>query len=132
MNFRQDKRIERKLSILGGKPVIKGTRITVDFILELLAQGWGVGQILKNYPQLKREDISAALEYSAKALRIQSLYSIKGWNLVKFLADENIPLEVVSFLKKDGVEIESVSVIKPGISDEEILEIANRENKDFW
>ncbi len=51
--------------------------------------------------------------------------------MVKFLADENIPLEVVSFLKKDGVEIESVSVIKPGISDEEILEIANRENKDF-
>jgi uncharacterized protein (DUF433 family) len=78
MKFRLDEKINRKLGILGGKPVIKGTRITVDFILELLAQGWTVEHILKNYPQLKRRDISVALEYSVKALKIQSLYSIKG------------------------------------------------------
>ncbi len=78
MKFRQENRIEKRLSILGGKPVIKGTRIAVDFILKLLAQGWEIEQILKNYPQLKREDINAALDYSAKALRVQSLYSIKG------------------------------------------------------
>ena len=69
MKFRQDKRIERKFGILGGKPVIKGTRIAVDFILELLAQGWTTEQILKNYPQIKRDDIIAVLEYSARALK---------------------------------------------------------------
>ena len=49
--------------------------------------------------------------------------------MIRFLADENIPLEAVNSLKKEGIEIESISVIKPGIDDEEILEMANRENK---
>ncbi len=69
-------RIETNQKILVGKPVIKGTRISIDFILELLAQGWTYEQILKNYPQLKREDISAALEYSARALKLESLYPL--------------------------------------------------------
>jgi uncharacterized protein (DUF433 family) len=47
--------------ILVGKPVIKGTRIAVEFILDLLADGWDSERILKNYPQLKRDDILAAL-----------------------------------------------------------------------
>ncbi|MBY9002316.1 MAG: DUF433 domain-containing protein [Candidatus Heimdallarchaeota archaeon] len=42
---------------LVGKPVIKGTRISVEFILELLVNEWTVNQILENYPQLKKEDI---------------------------------------------------------------------------
>lgn len=57
-------RIETNTKILVGKPIIKGTRIVVDFILDLLAQGWTREKILKNYPQLKDEDIKAALEYS--------------------------------------------------------------------
>ncbi len=69
-------RIETSPKILVGKPIIKGTRISVDFILELLAQGWTYERILKNYPQLKKEDISAALEYSAHALKLESLYSL--------------------------------------------------------
>jgi uncharacterized protein (DUF433 family) len=48
--------------VLSGKPVIKGTRIAVEFILELLANSWTVEDILKNYPQLKREDVAAALK----------------------------------------------------------------------
>ena len=69
-------RIETNPKIVVGKPIIKGTRISVDFILELLAQGWTYEQILKNYPQLKRDDISAALEYSAHALKLESLYPL--------------------------------------------------------
>jgi uncharacterized protein (DUF433 family) len=52
--------------VLMGKPIIKGTRIAVEFILDLLASGWTVKDILKNYPQLKKKDIIAALKYAAK------------------------------------------------------------------
>lgn len=74
-NLWQD-RIEINPKILVGKPIIKGTRISVDFILELLAHGWTIPTILKNYPQLKEEDISAALEYSSYALKLESVYPI--------------------------------------------------------
>ena len=55
--------------IIAGKPVIKGTRISVEFILELLANGWSYEEILRNYPQLEREDILAAIKYSVEILR---------------------------------------------------------------
>lgn len=55
--------------ILVGKPIIKGTRISVDFILDLLGNGWSYEQILENYPQLKKEDILAAISYSAEKVR---------------------------------------------------------------
>ncbi len=68
--------IEVNPNILVGKPIIKGTRISVDFILELLAQKWSVDDILKNYPQLKEKDIHAALEYSAHSLKLESIYPL--------------------------------------------------------
>jgi uncharacterized protein (DUF433 family) len=49
-----------------GKPVIRGTRISVEFILDLLANGWTIEEILKNYPQLKGEDVTATLKYTAE------------------------------------------------------------------
>ncbi len=55
--------------VLRGKAVIKGTRIPVYLILELLAAGMGVEDILKEYPELKEEDIRAALEYASKLLK---------------------------------------------------------------
>jgi uncharacterized protein (DUF433 family) len=51
--------------ILAGKPVIRGTRIAVEFILELLAAGQSESQILANYPGLTREDILACLAYAS-------------------------------------------------------------------
>lgn len=63
--------------ILVGKPIIKGTRISVDFILELLAKGWTYEEIQKNYPQLKRDDILAAIEYSLDILRDEKTYAAK-------------------------------------------------------
>lgn len=54
-------RIHADPKILVGKPVIKGTRIAVEFLLELLAEGWTREQILTSYPQLNAEDIRAAL-----------------------------------------------------------------------
>lgn len=55
--------------LLTGKPVIKGTRMAVEFIIELLAEQWTCEQILKNYPQLTEEDIRAALHYAVEALK---------------------------------------------------------------
>ena len=51
--------------ILVGKPVVKGTRLAVEFIVELLAQGWNEKEILRNYPGLIQEDITACLKYTA-------------------------------------------------------------------
>jgi len=51
--------------ILAGKPVIRGTRVAVEFILELLAAGQSESDILTNYPGLTREDILACLSYAS-------------------------------------------------------------------
>jgi len=51
--------------VLGGKPVIRGTRLAVEFILELLAAGQNENEILANYPGLAREDILACLAYAS-------------------------------------------------------------------
>ncbi len=66
--------IEADPNICGGKPVIKGTRITVEFILELLANGWSYEEILENYPQLKKEDILEAIKYAVEVLKEERIY----------------------------------------------------------
>ena len=55
-------------AIMGGKPVIKGTRIPVDLILRLLAQGTSLEDLVEDYPHLTKEDISAALLYGAEVI----------------------------------------------------------------
>ena len=55
--------------ILGGKPIIEGTRISVELILDLLASGVGEEDILEDYPHLSREDIHACLRYAARCYR---------------------------------------------------------------
>ena len=52
-------------NILAGKPVIRGTRLAVEFILELLAAGQSESEILSDYPGLTREDILACLSYAS-------------------------------------------------------------------
>jgi uncharacterized protein (DUF433 family) len=64
--------------ILVGKPVIRGTRIAVEFIIELLAEGWTVSQILENYPHLKAEDIQACLAYACQVMKMEKVYPIPG------------------------------------------------------
>ena len=56
-------------NILSGKPVIKGTRISVEFIMDLLAQDWNIDSIPANYPQLSSDDVKAAVKYSAEAVK---------------------------------------------------------------
>jgi len=60
--------VERNPKVMVGKPVIKGTRITVELVLELLSDGASEQDILSSYPHLKAEHIRAALAYAAASL----------------------------------------------------------------
>ena len=60
--------------ILVGKPVIKGTRLAVEFIVDLLAQGWSEAEIIRNYPGITHEDITACLKYAASLLKAEKIY----------------------------------------------------------
>ncbi|MDO8436301.1 MAG: DUF433 domain-containing protein [bacterium] len=68
-----DNRITYNTKIFGGKPIIKGTRISVEFILELLASGMAPEEIVREYPQLTKRDILAALDYAAKTIKREEL-----------------------------------------------------------
>jgi uncharacterized protein (DUF433 family) len=61
-------RIVSDPAILGGKPCIKGTRISVEFVLELIASGASRSDIETAYPQLSSEDVEEALKYAAQTL----------------------------------------------------------------
>jgi len=63
--------------ILTGKPVVRGTRISVEFVVDLLAQGWTHAQILTSYPHLSEEDIRACLAYAGELLREEKVYPLK-------------------------------------------------------
>lgn len=74
--MRIEDRIITDPAILTGKPIIKGTRLAVEFIIELLANGWSDSQILGNYPGLTREDITACLTYAAERLKSERIYPV--------------------------------------------------------
>lgn len=61
-------RIELNPEVLVGKPVIRGTRISVELVIEALASGWSEQDILDNYPQVTRDDILACLSYASDVL----------------------------------------------------------------
>ena len=65
--------------IMMGKPVIKGTRITVELILEKLSSGETINQILEAHPRLTKEAIYAALAFAAQALKADTLYPIEPY-----------------------------------------------------
>ena len=63
------RRITANPNILGGKPIIQGTRISVEFILDLLASDVSEEEILEDYPHLTKEDIQACLRYAARSCK---------------------------------------------------------------
>ena len=70
--------IEAHDGILGGKPVIQGTRIPVDLVLELVDAGLAVDDILREYPHLKREDVLMVLQVPKKAHEIISYEKLRS------------------------------------------------------
>ncbi len=56
-----------------GKPVVRGSRLTVDFMVGLLGQGWTEADILRNYPGITREDVAACLQYTSEILQSEKV-----------------------------------------------------------
>ena len=69
--------IESKPSVLGGKPCVRGTRISVEFILELFASGASREDVLRSYPQVTPEGLAAALLYAARAMKNEVVWDLK-------------------------------------------------------
>lgn len=65
-------------AVLVGKPVVKGTRLAVEFIVGLLAQDWSEADILRNYPGLTREDVLACLAYAEDRLKSERVYPLSA------------------------------------------------------
>jgi uncharacterized protein (DUF433 family) len=61
-------------AILVGKPIVRGTRLSVDFLLGLLASGWSNEEILRNYPGISNEDLLACIEYARDRIRDERVY----------------------------------------------------------
>jgi uncharacterized protein (DUF433 family) len=67
--------IEVDEKVLGGKPVIAGTRLAVEFIIELLALGWSVDEVVRNYPGVSPEAIRACLAYASIVLKAERVHA---------------------------------------------------------
>lgn len=72
MNWQE--RIVIDPGILVGKPIIKGTRISVEFVIDLLGRGWTAEQILREYDHLKPDDLQACLAYASEVLKSERVY----------------------------------------------------------
>ena len=64
-------------AVLGGKPCVRGTRLSVEFILELLASGANETEIVAAYPQLSAEAVRAAVTYAAKGMKNEVVWDVK-------------------------------------------------------
>ena len=71
MNYKD--RIESDSTIMLGKPVIKGTRITVEMVLRKLSEGVSIEELIKSYPNVSKEDIFACLAYSAEVIATEEI-----------------------------------------------------------
>ena len=67
-------RIALDPDVLAGKTVIRGTRLSVEFVIGLMADGWGEADILANYPGIAHEDIIACLAYARDALSSEKVF----------------------------------------------------------
>ena len=67
-------RISLAFDVLAGKPVIRGTRLSVEFVIGLMVDGWSEGDILENYPGVTHDDIIACLAYARDTLSSEKVF----------------------------------------------------------
>ena len=63
-------------AVLAGKPVIRNTRLSVDFVIGLLFQDWTEAGIMRNYPGISHDDIAACLRYASEVLQAERVYPL--------------------------------------------------------
>jgi uncharacterized protein (DUF433 family) len=73
-----DERVILDPAVLAGKPVVRGTRLSVEFIIGLMADGWSEADILANYPALSRDDLRACLAYARDLVQSERAYPGTG------------------------------------------------------
>ena len=78
MDHAEENRVTLNPKVMAGKPVIRGTRITVELIVRMLAQGIPEADILQEYPRLQSEDVRAALGYAARVLADEDVFPINA------------------------------------------------------
>ena len=71
-----EERIILDPAVLAGKPIVRGTRLSVEFIISLMAEDWREPDILPNYPGLTHEDIQACLKYASVMLEAEKVYPL--------------------------------------------------------
>ena len=76
MNWQQHIAVDP--AVLTGKPVVRGTRLAVEFVLGLLAQGWSEAEIIRNYPGLTHEQILACMAYAQARLSEEKVFASVG------------------------------------------------------
>ncbi|MEX2599909.1 MAG: DUF433 domain-containing protein [Dehalococcoidia bacterium] len=69
-------RITTDPAVLVGKPVVKGSRLAVEFIIDLLAQGWSVDDVLQSYPGLTTDDVRACFAYASHVLHSERVFPL--------------------------------------------------------
>ncbi len=76
--MRWQDRIAIDPNVLVGKPVIRGTRIAVELVVDLLARGWSKEQVMEQYDHITAEDIQACLAYASEVLKSERVYLVPG------------------------------------------------------
>ena len=87
--------------ILVGKPVIKGTRIAVEFVVDLMGRGWTVERILSEYDHLTVEDVQACLLYASDVLKSERVYAIPTTG--QGLRRTGVPRSAAGAVRRDPV-----------------------------
>src|SRR5207302_3074355 len=102
----------------------KGTRLSVEFILELIAEGWSEADMLRNYPGLTREQILACVAYAKDRLSDEKLLAIPAWTTpaaMRLCANENVPGDCVAVLRQRGHDVLWVREVARGSGDDAVL-----------
>ena len=108
-------------NIAVGKPVVKGTRLAVEFLLDLYGAGWTEAQILESYPTFDAGSLTrGSCLCGRKCSRRKNVYAC-GYRMSIFLADEQFPIPSVSLLRNAGYEVCRIVEESPGIEDMEVM-----------
>ena len=119
-------RIEIDPDIMGGKPVIRGTRIPVETVLRKLGAGMTADAIITDHPRLMRDDILAAQAFAADYLADEEA---RLRLTVRWLADECVDAGLVVNLRASGHDVVYMAEIAPAANDAEVVRLARAESR---